>query len=193
MQKYAAPLSRATVLSVLLIALLLASCGQDSKESRIKGKWRSTATGPAVNQIDFTISQDGKTVTGIGDVKEAIYEFEGTWAGSFGVEDALELDLTLSDVEGKVSGTGTLSTGADDVEVNVVGTRTGSSFEFSVNPAVGEALQVSGNFEYGLKGILLSVEITNIPAGLPGGERRNLLLTLHGKRSRGLLNLFPSQ
>lgn len=180
-------------LAFVVIPFLLASCTcQDARVSRIQGDWTSTATGRAVNRIDFTIDQDENTVSGIGDVKEAIYEFDGTWTGSFGAEDALDMELTLSDVEGKVSGTGTLSTGAQDVEVTIVGTHAGNSFQFGVHPAVGEPLQVSGHFEYGLKGILLTVEIDNIPASADSGERRDLQLTIHGKRSGGLLNLFPS-
>lgn len=181
-------------LAIVVLALVLASCGQDSDESRIKGQWQSTATGQAVNWIDFTISQDENAVTGIGDVKGAIYEFDGSWTGSFGSNDVLELDLELSDFEGEVSGTGTLSTGedAEDAQVEVAGTRTGRSFQFSLNSAAGDTLQVSGHFDYDLKGIVLTVEVHGIPASRPG-DGRDLRMTVHGKRSGGLLNLFPSQ
>lgn len=174
------------------IAFLLASCSsENSQVSRITGRWQSTAIGPEVNEIDLTLSQDGETLKGVCDVRDMTYDLNGRWLGSFGPNDIIRLDLAVTDTDGNVTGVGTLSTGGEDTNVNVVGSRSGGSFELSVNPANGEALRISGHLDRRLGHFLLSIEIENIPSSLQGGEHRDLQLTIEGRTRGGPLNLFP--
>ena len=101
-------------LAFIVIALLLASCGgRDAQVSRITGEWRAGVS-PTSNVVDLTLSQHGKTVTGFSDVNNVAYDLEGM-LGSFGPDDVLNLDMTLSVICPYIQGDGTLSTGGEEL------------------------------------------------------------------------------
>lgn len=179
-------------LAFIVIAVLLASCGgRDSQVSRITGEWRAGVS-PTSNVVDLTLNQDGKTVTGFSDVNNVAYDLKGRWEGSFGPDEVLNLDMTLSVMNLSIKGDGTLSTGGEEGDITVVGRRAGRSFQMSVNPEAGEALQISGHISYDFRDFKLDVEIENIPAGLQGGEPRDLHLVIEGTAKGGFWNLLPS-
>ena len=173
------------------MAFLLASCGdQDPQDSRITGRWRTDSMGPTSNFVDLALSQDEKSISGIADVNSVVYDLEGRWEGSLRPDEAIRLDMTVTVRGFSIKGTGTLSTGAEDADLTVDGRRTGMAFQMSVHPETDEPLKVSGQIGYGMSDFKLAVEIANIPPSLPGGERRDLKLTVRGKARGGPIDLF---
>jgi hypothetical protein len=177
-------------ITLVLIAFLLISCGQDAQVSRITGEWRTVGTGPTADLVEMTIDQDEKTISGIADVNSMVYDLDGRWEGSFGPDDVLELDISVTVGQSAIKGTGTLSTGAEEEDVTVAGTRTGRSFQMSVNSSAGETLEISGHLDYSLNDFRLTVDFDDIPAGLQKGESRNLQLNVSGTARGGGLELF---